>query len=292
MISESRWRWLLDTRATRPGAVAEALASRRRRPLLGDDGRLMLVAADHPARGMLAVGDRLQAMASRRDLLDRLIVALDRPGVDGVLASPDIVDDLALLGELDDLVVIGTMNRAGLKGARWELDDRMSAYSSAELARQRLDGGKMLLRLDDDDAGTLTTIEQCARAVGELAEHHLPAMIEPLPYRGGELDPTTEKLVRAATVAAALGPTSAYTWLKLPAAADVEAVMAATSLPVLVLGGDPGPDRRATYESWACALAQPSVRGLLVGRAVLYPPDDDVAVAIDDAVRLVRPAGG
>ena len=37
------------------------------------------------------------------------------------------------------------------------------------------------------------------------------------------------------------------------------------------------------------ALALPGVRGLVVGRALLYPPDGDVAAAVDAAVALVRP---
>jgi hypothetical protein len=33
----------------------------------------------------------------------------------------------------------------------------------------------------------------------------------------------------------------------------------------------------------------PNVRGLVVGRALLYPADGDVASAIDRAARIVRP---
>ncbi|MCW2575170.1 MAG: hypothetical protein JWR66_1200, partial [Modestobacter sp.] len=41
-----------DLRSRDPWAVGRALAARRRRPaFLPADGRLMLVAADHPARG-------------------------------------------------------------------------------------------------------------------------------------------------------------------------------------------------------------------------------------------------
>ncbi|MCM1975364.1 deoxyribose-phosphate aldolase, partial [Streptomyces sp. G1] len=96
---------LIRTRTRHPEAVAEAAARRKRRPLLGDTGRLMIVAADHPARGALGVGDNKFAMANRADLLERLCLALSRPGVDGVLATADILDDLLLLGALDDRVV-------------------------------------------------------------------------------------------------------------------------------------------------------------------------------------------
>ena len=102
-----------DLRAADPGAVARAWESRTTRPTIRGDGRLMIVAADHPARGALAVGNRLTAMNSRTDLLDRLRAALADPGVDGVLATSDILDDLLLLGALEDKVVFSSFNRGG-----------------------------------------------------------------------------------------------------------------------------------------------------------------------------------
>ena len=110
---------LVRLRSHRPEAIAEAAARRPRRPLLNGNGRLMIVAADHPARGALGVGGRALAMANRADLLERLCLALSRPGVDGVLATADILDDLLLLGALDGKVVLGSMNRGGLQGARF-----------------------------------------------------------------------------------------------------------------------------------------------------------------------------
>jgi hypothetical protein len=40
-------------------------------------------------------------------------------------------------------------------------------------------------------------------------------------------------------------------------------------------------------EGWAKALALPTVRGLVIGRSLLYPPDDDVAAAVDNAAGLL-----
>jgi hypothetical protein len=91
---------LTEIRARRPQSVAEAAAARRRRPLLGADGRLLLVAADHPGRGALGVRGEPAAMGSRSDLLRRLLQALSRPGVDGVLGTADVLEDLLLLGAL------------------------------------------------------------------------------------------------------------------------------------------------------------------------------------------------
>jgi len=276
---------------TRPGAVRDALARRVRRPFLGPNGTLFLVAADHPARGVLAAGGDPLAMAERLELVRRLVVALSRPGVDGVLATADVVEDLALLGALDDRVVIGSMNRGGLAGASFELDDRFTGYTAEAIAEAGLDGGKMLLRIADDDPGTLRTLEGCARAIDALAARHLPAMVEVFPVRleDGRLKATHDaaSLVRSVAIASGLGSTSAFTWLKLPAVDEMERIARGTTLPILLLGGDPGADAPATYARWAVAMRLPQVRGLVVGRALLYPPDGDVAAAVDAAAALV-----
>ncbi|MFZ5850321.1 MAG: Cgl0159 family (beta/alpha)8-fold protein [Actinomycetota bacterium] len=286
---------LRDLRAREPHRIAELAAARRRRPLLGADGRLLLVAADHPARGALGVRGNPRAMADRDDLLRRLVTALRRPGVDGVLGTPDILEDLLLLGELDGMVVVGSMNRGGLQGATFELDDRFTAYDVPGLVAHGLDGGKMLCRIDLADPGTVATLEACGRAVSDLARQGLLAMVEPFVSQrhGGRVvnDLSTDAVVKSVTVASALGTTSAHTWLKLPVVDGMEEVMAATTLPTLILGGDPSGAPAETYARWGKALALPGVRGLVVGRALLYPPDGDVAGAVDAAAELLR-AGG
>jgi hypothetical protein len=295
-LPDDRWHELLRLRATRPQAVADAYA-RRRRPgrIVGDRGTLFLIAADHPARGALAVpGDPL-GMADRRDLLRRLLIALEHPDVDGLLGSPDVVEELLLLGALEGKVVFGSMNRGGLYGASWTMDDRFTGYDAASIADFGLEGGKMLLRVDDTDPGTAATLEGCAGAVTALAGRGLVAMVEPLPYdRDADGVPVLQRdaasLIRAITVASALGNTSAYTWLKLPACDDPDAVFAATTLPCVVLGGVPGPDPEHDLASWSLALKQPGVRGLVVGRALLYPPGGDVAGWVDAAARALRSA--
>jgi hypothetical protein len=285
---------LTEIRVRHPERLAEAWQQRRTRALVGDDGRLLIVAADHPARGALGVrGDRM-AMASRPALIARLLIALQRPGVDGVLATPDILEDLLLLGALEGKVVIGSMNRGGLQGAAFELDDRFTAYRSAdEIAARRLDGGKMLTRIDLADPGSVVTLESSAAAVTGLAEHKLMAMVEPFWCArtadgrvANQLDP--DSVIKSIHIASGLGATSAYTWLKLPVVDDLDRVMEATTLPTLLLGGDPTGAPEATYAAWGKALSLPSVRGLVVGRALLFPPDGDVAAAVDQAAALVH----
>ena len=283
---------LLEARIQRPQAIAEAAAARRRpASLFGDHGRMMIIAADHPARGALRAGADPLAMANRADLLRRICTALARPGVNGVLGTPDVLEDLLLLGALDDKVVIGSMNRGGLAGTSFEIDDRFTAYDAGSIAAAGFEGGKMLLRIDPDDAGTVSTLESCGRAVGDLAGHRLMAMVEPfISYRvDGRVrnELSAEAMIRAMTVAAGLGSTSAYTWLKVPVVADMERVMAATTLPALILGGEVTADAEAAYTQWSKALDLPTVQGLVIGRSLLYPPGGDVAGAVDRAVGLL-----
>jgi len=283
---------LVKTRVEHPGRVAEAAAARRRPAgLTGATGRLMLVAADHSARGALRAGDDPMAIADRGRLLERLVTALSRPGVDGVLGTPDVLEDLLLLGALEDKVVIGSMNRGGLVGTAFEIDDRFTAYDAAAVERMGWQGGKMLLRIDPDDPATAPTLEACGRAVGALAERGVMAMVEPfIAHRvDGRVrnDLSTEAVVRSATVAAGLGWTSAHTWLKLPVIDDMEPVIAGTTLPVLLLGGEVAADQEAQFATWAKVLGNPQVRGMVVGRSLLYPPDGDVAAAVDTVVGMM-----
>lgn len=286
---------LVDTRTRHPEAIAEAAVNRRRRPLLNSGGRLMIVAADHPARGALGVGDRKFAMANRADLLERLCLALSRPGVDGVLATADILDDLLLLGALEDRVVMGSMNRGGLQGASFELDDRFTGHRPEDIHRLGFDAGKLLLRIDYDDPGSLNTLESTARAVDEMAARQLPVFVEPFISRrtpDGKLrnDLSADAVTRSIAIASGLGGSSAYTWLKVPVTDnpdDMAQVMETSTLPAVLLGGDIGDDQDAAYEKWRGALQLPTVRGLVVGRSLLYPADGDVAAAVDTAVGLL-----
>ncbi|MFI6864305.1 deoxyribose-phosphate aldolase [Streptomyces sp. NPDC050421] len=283
---------LMETRARRPEAILEAAQRRSRRPMIQPSGRLMLVAADHPARGALAVRGRPDAMANRAGLLDRLLTALERPGVDGVLGTPDVLEDLLLLGALEDKVVIGSMNRGGVPETVFEMDDRFTAYDAASIEEMGFNAGKMLLRIDPTDPATATTLAGCADAVSSLADRRLTALVEPFWVRRGPdgravNDLRPEAMMRALAIAQGLGRTSAYTWLKVPVVDNMEAVMEASTLPALLLGGDPPGTPEETYASWEKALRLPTVRGLVAGRSLLYPPDDDVAAAVDTAVGLL-----
>ncbi|MHB8220300.1 MAG: Cgl0159 family (beta/alpha)8-fold protein [Acidimicrobiales bacterium] len=295
-MSERRFDQVRETRLNEPGAIAVAAAKRERRSVVQPDGKLFLLAADHPGRGALAVGSRPMAMADRDELLDRLCVALACPGVDGVVGTPDILEDLLLVGALERKVAIGSMNRGGIRGAVFELDDRFTCYDVHTITEMGLDGGKMLCRIAPEDPLTVSTLESCARAVTELAANQLVAMIEPFWARHvhpGDVrnEFATDSVIRSVTISSALGATSAYTWLKLPVVPEMAKVVAATTLPIVILGGDPGTSQSETLESFQRALSLSGVRGIVAGRTLLYPEGDDVIGAINEVARMLGRAG-
>jgi hypothetical protein len=203
-----------------------------------------------------------------------------------------VIEDLALLGVLDGKVAVGSMNRGGLRGAVFEMDDRFTGYDVASIAESQLDAAKLLVRVNLNDGATARTLEEAARAVSASARAKIPIMLEPFmsDWVDGQVanDISADAVITSIAIASGLGSTSAYTWLKLPVTDDMERVMEAATLPTLLLGGDPGTAPEATYASWARAVALPGVHGLVVGRTLLYPQDDDVAAAVDTAAALVH----
>ena len=292
-FDRKRYLELIEARINNPASLQKALKNRARRTVAGKDGKLMLLAADHTARGIIAAGNNPTAIADRFVLLDKLIRGLAVDGVDGVMASADILEELAWLGALEEKVAIGTMNRGGIIGATWELDDRLTAYDAEHIKSMGLDGGKTLLRIDETDPGVARTIEMVAQVTTQLADLELVSMIEPLPYMKNSdgravLDPSEEKLIKVVSIASALGSSSAFTWLKIPAPANPERVAAATSCPILLLGGDPGSNWEEVFAKWEKALTIPNIRGLVPGRALLYGEDLNVEAAVSRAAKMVR----
>ena len=281
---------LRETRFQRPASIA-TIAGRRRRVSLATNERLLIIAADHTARGVLNVGVHPNAMRNRYELLDRLTTALKVPGVHGVLGSPDIIEDLLILGALEEKIVFGSMNRGGLPGSAFEMDDRFTGYTAESIVASGLDGGKMLLRINLDDPKTAPTLMACADAVTALADAGRIAMVEP--FMNQRIDGrarnvlTSEAVIHSMAIAGALGATSAFTWLKVPVVDGMDEVVEATTLPIVLLGGERSDRPDEMYAQWEKALRLPGVRGLVVGRNLLYPQDDDVESAVKTAINLL-----
>jgi DhnA family fructose-bisphosphate aldolase class Ia len=296
-LDRAKYQELLDARVFEPASITNALTSRTRRAKKTTDGNLLILAADHTARGKISLGLDPIAMSDRYTLLDRLTRCLALPEVDGVLASADILEELAFLGALNNKLAIGTMNRGGIIGAKWELDDRLTSYDADHIESMGLDGGKTLIRIDYSDPSVARTIETVASLTTQLADRKLMAMIEPLPYKKSQegmaiLDDSDEALIKVVAIASGLGSSSAYSWLKVPASHRMSEVAGATSLPVLMLGGEPESNPDELFNRWIAGMKEPNVRGLVAGRSLLYPLNGDSEAAVKRAGQVVRPTTG
>lgn len=289
IVSSELCHKITDIRIDSPEVITEIAQKRKRRKKFAPSGKLNIVAADHPARGSVAVGDEPFAMADRHDLLSRLVYVLQSEWVDGVLGSMDLLEELLILHEmtkkgdkgfLDEKLLIASLNRGGLPGAVWELNDPITGTDAATCKRMNLDGSKMLLRMDSSSKDSLKTLLACARGVREMSDAGLPIFLEPLPVKTERDRYTVVKdpdlLVELASIAAALGNTSRYIWLKFPFTKDFKRVARSTTLPIVILGGDRSPDIEGLLTDLNDALLSGhQVRGAMYGRNVLYPHSAD-----------------
>jgi len=288
---------LTDARISRPDDIRAHAQARRRRSEIAPDGRLVILAADHPARLVTGAHDNPLALADRQDYLGRILRVLQSGHVDGLMATPDIIEEvlaadlIAGQGLLADKLLIGCMNRGGLAGTVFEMWDGLTAYDARGMREMNLDGAKLMFRLEPRDRGSGQTIICCAQAINSCLEEGLTIFLEPLPVReqAGKFVVQKEagELARICGVASALGRSSLRTWLKLPYCPDYEIVARATTCPILMLGGEAAGQPVGLLEELGRGMrAGPNVRGALIGRNVLYPGTHDPA-AMARAVSLL-----
>ncbi len=291
---------LTDVRVNDPEYALRRARSRVRREKLAPSGKLNILAADHPARRVTKVGDNALGMADRRDYLARILRVLEASTVDGLMASMDLIEEILILDGLlrdkgaaspvDGKLLIASLNRGGLAGVAWELDDAITGPGPGTCAEWKLDGAKILMRVGDGDPGSLKTILASAEAITACNALRIPMFLEPLVVTKGDSGWTVSKdaaaLAKLVGVASALGDSSRYLWLKLPYAKGFESVARATTLPILLLGGEAAGDPAPFLQEMRIAMQSGhNVRGALVGRNVLYPGDGD-------PLRMAEAVGG
>lgn len=298
---------LTEVRVHDPERSLRVAAKRRRRREFAPDGKLNIIAADHPARRVLRANSEPLAMADREEFLTRLVRILSADAVDGVMATMDVLEELLLLQELmqqkglppflDEKLMIVSLNRGGLNGTRWELDDPITGPNPAQSHAWKMDGVKMLLRVCDDDESSLRTMQHCAEAITSANKFKLPFFLEPLPVvrtdAGFTIKKNPEALAQLVGVATALGDSSRNLWLKLPYCQDFGRVAQSTTAPILLLGGETADTKQFLQEIKDGLSAHHNVRGTMVGRNVLYPKDQDpvdVATLVHETVHKAHVA--
>ncbi|MCJ7650266.1 MAG: hypothetical protein MUP85_16780, partial [Candidatus Lokiarchaeota archaeon] len=267
---------------------------------------LVIIAADHPARRVTDVGEDDLAMGDRQQYLGRIVRVLILDEVDGIMTTPDIMDDLFILNYifkqkegisfLDNKILIGCTNRGGLSGSIFEMDDQVTAYNIEDIRHLGLDGAKMMFRLDLDTnmaRYSQRTLETCSKMIRECNKYDLPVFLEPLTVRKGSDERyhvimNSKEMIKTIGIATALGGSSSNIWLKIPYVENYEYVVRSTSNPILMLGGESTGNPTDILENFEKGLgAGKNVKGCLVGRNLLYPGLDDpraVALAVSKII--------
>jgi len=228
----------------------------------------LILAADHRARGVLTV-------ERYADYVAALSAALAH--CDGILATAQPLADLAATGALGGgHRTYLSLNRTGLAGSAFELDDRLVA-SVARAAEDGWTGVKHMTRLDLGDPVTAAALELLGRVIEESADAGLEALVECVVWRDGQMAKDPDSIVYAAVVAHDMGapvlkvPVPAVA----PGVARVEAVtrvVASVGSPVLFLGGPRGDSPAAVLDEVRDVMAGGGA-GMAMGRALYQHPD-------------------
>jgi len=294
---------ITNARVEDPQLIEKSAGRRRRRERLTRDGRLAILAADHPARRVTKSGKDQVLMGDRHSYLGRVLRVITNPRFDGVMGTTDIIEDLLIVDELsvengagsflDGKLLVGCMNRGGLNGAEFEMDDRFTSFTAESIRKLGLDGAKMMVRLDLKDSRSLDTLASCAEAINELNRHDIPIFLEAFSVErtpeGYKANRSADELIKTIGVATALGDSSRGIWLKIPYCNGFDRVAKSTTCPILMLGGESVGNLPGLLREFADGMAAgQNVRGALVGRNVLYPGQHDPSAVAEAVSKIVH----
>jgi hypothetical protein len=142
-----------------------------------------------------------------------------------------------------------------------------------------MDGVKMLWRYCESDQGSLATLRHCAQAITEANSVQMPFFLEALPVvpvdNGYKVNATAEAFAHLVPAATALGDSSRYLWLMLRYCPNFNLVAMSTTLPILLLGSEAVSSDKYLSDIKDGLSSGHNVRGAMIGRSVLYAPDQD-----------------
>ena len=229
----------------------------------------LILAADHRARAVLTT-------ENWSEFFNALAHAL--PSCDGILATAQPLSGLAAAGHLTALHrTYLSINRTGLAGSAFELDDRPVA-SVPRAAADGWSGVKHMTRIDMDDPITASALELLGQVLEQASEAGLEALIEPLVWEHGRIRRDTDAIVLAAVIAHDMGAPV----LKVPVPAvtpghdrqrAVARVVASVGVPVLFLGGPRTAAGRTHVLDEVRDVMEGGGSGMAIGRAVYQDPD-------------------
>jgi DhnA family fructose-bisphosphate aldolase class Ia len=229
----------------------------------------LILAADHRARAVLTT-------ENWAEFFDALARAL--PSCDGILATAQPLAGLAAAGHLTALHrTYLSINRTGLAGSAFELDDRLVA-SVPRAAADGWSGVKHMTRIDMDDPITASALELLGQVLEQARQAGLEALVEPLVWHEGRIRRDTDAIVLAAIIAHDMG--APVIKVPVPAAAPgaerqraVARVVASVGVPVLFLGGPLSGSGRDHVLSEVRDVMEGGGAGMAMGRTIYQDPD-------------------
>lgn len=229
----------------------------------------LVLAADHRARGVMTVEPYASYLGS-------LAAALGHS--DGILATPQPLADLRRSGAVTAAhSTYLSVNRTGLAGSAFELDDRLIA-SVERAAADGCSGIKHMTRIDLTDPLTAPALALLGRVLEEADAAGLEALVEPLVWRDGSVARDVESVVLAAVIAHDMGAPL----LKVPVPdaepgqprrEAVARVVASVGVPVLFLGGPLDGRSREVVLGEVRDVMEGGGSGMALGRAVYQDAD-------------------
>jgi DhnA family fructose-bisphosphate aldolase class Ia len=240
----------------------------------------LILAADHRARAVLTTENWDEFFGSLTKAL---------PACDGILATAQPLAGLAAAGHLTaQHRTYLSINRTGLAGSAFELDDRLVA-SVPRAAADGWTGVKHMTRIDMDDPLTAAALELLGQVLEQASAAGLEALIEPLLWGQGRIRRDTDAIVTASVIAHDIGaPVIKVPVPAVPSGAErqraVARVVASVSVPVLFLGGPRTPAGRGPVLDEVRDVMEGGGAGMAIGRTVYQDPDPAEAAGLVQAL--------
>lgn len=236
--------------------------------MLASDGRSVVLAADHRARGILTVERYAEYVGALRAAA---------PFCDALMSTAQPLEDLVRTGALrPDQGALLSINRTGLAGTVFELDDRLVA-SCERAASEGYAGVKIMTRIDRSDPVSSGALELLGQVLEQARAVGITCLVEPLSWVDGGIDRRVEGIVWAAAIAGDMGAPL----LKVPIPAvppgdervdAVRRVVECVGVPVLFLGGPRKDDSSGVLGEIRDAMTG-GAAGLAIGRSLYQDPD-------------------
>jgi len=229
----------------------------------------LILAADHRARAVLTTENWAEFVGA---------LAAAMPSCDGILATAQPLAGLAESGHVTaSHRTYLSINRTGLAGSAFELDDRLVA-SVGRAARDGWTGVKHMTRIDLADPVSSSALELLGQVLEQARDANLEALVEPLLWSDGRVRRDVDSIVLAAVIAHDIGAPV----IKVPVPAvepgetrrrAVSRVVASVGVPVLFLGGPRTDAGRDDVLEEVRDVMDGGGAGMAMGRTIYQDPD-------------------